>query len=90
MTQTVFLFSGLTAGFLYYHHIWIETARIPEGGRGPLLSFWFRYGLLALTLALLFRAFPDGRLSIVIGLLSGRPLYLFVNRIRIFGGKDAE
>lgn len=90
MIHIMFLFTGFMVGILYYHHIWLAATWAHRKRWIPLLSFWFRYGLLAMVLTVLFKTFPGGRLTLIIGLFSGRPAYLFINKQRIFRGEDGE
>jgi len=84
-----FIVAGFFVGYLYYHHIWLEVERLCKRKRDFVFSFWFRYGVLAIVLTILFKYFPYGRFGIIMGLLSARPAYIYLNSRRIFGGTDA-
>ncbi|HHN65332.1 MAG TPA: hypothetical protein ENK09_08245 [Nitrospirae bacterium] len=84
-----FIIGGLIAGLLYYHHIWIEIQGLGQGKGNPVFTFWFRFAALALLLTAIFNLLPGGTPAFVIGLFIARPLYFYMNRERVFRGKDA-
>ena len=84
-----FVSAGIIAGLLYHEHLWQQTKMIGRGIKHfPLYNFWIRY--LLLSLVFLLGAVTGGRniIFLSIGVLLGRPLYMYLFRKRI--GRSEE
>ncbi|VAX28952.1 hypothetical protein MNBD_NITROSPIRAE02-511, partial [hydrothermal vent metagenome] len=85
MGTFVFMSLGIVSGLLYHEHLWRQVTRAGSGKRYSVFyNFWTRYLVLAAVMLSVTTAAGNHPLFLFIGVLLGRPLYLYIFRRRLF------
>ncbi|MEC4685561.1 MAG: ATP synthase subunit I [Nitrospirota bacterium] len=85
METFAFMSLGIVSGLLYHEHLWQQVSRAGSGKRHSVFyNFWTRYLMLAAVMLFAAKAGGNSPLFLLLGVLIGRPLYLYIFRRRFF------